>query len=133
MDKQMICILCPMGCQLEITETSAGYQVKGNSCPRGKAYAIQEVTDPRRTVTSTIRVTNGNRKLVSVKTSKEIPKNQLFAVIQAISEVKAKAPIQVGDVLISNVLGLGADVIATCQVGVDDLDKNTLPKTKSNS
>lgn len=116
MVKQMICTLCPMGCQLEITKTSAGYQVKGNSCPRGKGYAIQEVTDPMRTVTSTIRVNNGNRKLVSVKSSQAIPKDQMFDVIQAISEVVIEAPIKVGDVLLANVLGSGVDIIATCQI-----------------
>jgi|LSQX01.1.fsa_nt_gb CxxC motif-containing protein len=116
MVKQMVCTLCPMGCQLEITGTLAGYQVKGNSCPRGQGYAIQEVTDPRRRVTSTMRVNNGNRKLVSVKSSEAIPKDRIFDVIQAISEIDLEAPIQDGAVLLANVLGIGIDMIATSQV-----------------
>ena len=116
MAKQMICTLCPMGCQLEISGTSGTYQVKGNGCPRGKGYAIQEVTDPRRTVTSTMRVNNGNRKLVSVKSSEPIPKDRMFDVIQTISVVVIEAPIKVGDVLLANVLGSGVDIIATCQI-----------------
>lgn len=113
MSKQIICTVCPMGCQLQITESPAGFQVTGNSCPRGEVYGIQEMTDPRRTVTSTVKVTGGDHPLVSVKTSRTVPKDRMFDVIRAISEVTIPAPVRAGDILIGNILGLEADIVAT--------------------
>lgn len=116
MSKQIICTVCPMGCQLQITEGPAGYQVTGNACPRGEVYGIQEMTDPRRIVTSTVKVTGGDHPLVSVKTSRAIPRDRMFDVIRAISEVTAAAPVRAGDILIPNILGLEADIVATRSV-----------------
>lgn len=124
MSKQIICTVCPMGCQLQITEGPAGYQVTGNACPRGEVYGIQEMTDPRRIVTSTVKVTGGDHPLVSVKTSRAIPRDRMFDVIGAISEMTVHAPVQAGDVVIRDVLGLEADVIATRNVAGSSTEKS---------
>jgi CxxC motif-containing protein len=57
MKKEFVCINCPRGCMLTVdTET---LEVKGNSCPRGEAYGKAEVTNPVRTVTSTVKIVGG--------------------------------------------------------------------------
>ena len=34
--KEMICINCPIGCQLIAEKTADGFKVTGNICPRGE-------------------------------------------------------------------------------------------------
>ena len=110
----LVCIGCPMGCPLEVEmENGQVVSVQGNTCPRGDTYARKEVTHPTRMVTSTVRVRGGKMPMVSCKTRTDIPKNQIFAVVAALKEVEAEAPVAIGDVLLANAAGTGVDVIAT--------------------
>jgi len=112
--RELTCIGCPMGCQVTVvTDHGEVLEVTGHTCPRGKTYAEKEVISPTRIVTSTVRVEGGERPLVSVKTGRDIPKGKIFACMEEINRVVAKAPIQAGDVLIQNVAGTGADIVAT--------------------
>lgn len=106
----LICIVCPRGCHLKVDEKM---NVTGNFCPRGKIYAINELTDPKRMVTSTVTIENGEINRLSVITSDAISKNKIFEVVEEIKKTKVKAPIKIGDVIIPNVLGLGVDIVAT--------------------
>ena len=108
--KEMTCIICPRGCRLKVDDNM---EVSGYSCPRGKAYAINELTNPTRTITSSIRVTNRPYTLVSVKTSKPIPKGKMFEVMQEIDKMNIEAPTKVGQVVKKNILGLDSDIIVT--------------------
>ena len=92
----------------------------GNTCPRGDAYAREEVTAPARTVTSTIPVTGGGRKVrIPCKTASDVPKQKIFEVMAQIHKAGAKAPVRRGDVLIRNVAGTGVDVIAAPRRAAD--------------
>lgn len=115
MDRQFTCIVCPMGCSLTAKiENGEVISVTGNTCPRGDAYARNEVTNPVRTVTSTVRVDNG--RTVSVKTNTPIPKDKIFNCMQEINSAKISLPIAVGDVIIKGVCGTNADVVATSEM-----------------
>jgi CxxC motif-containing protein len=85
--------------------------VTGNACKRGVVYAENECTNPKRTVTSTVRCNNG--EVVSVKTADTVPKDKVFDVMAEINATVATAPLAVGDVVIKNVSGTGVDVVAT--------------------
>lgn len=115
--KQLTCIGCPMGCLLTVTIAQETPKpvigVTGYTCPKGKAYAEKEVTNPTRIVTSTVRVEGSDRKLISVKTKEDIPKEKIFACMREINGILAKAPVQMGDVLLENVAGTGVAVVAT--------------------
>ena len=118
MDKTtMTCVVCPMGCDITVT-TDGGkiVDISGNGCKRGAAYARTEVTDPRRTLTTTMRVSGGTRPLVPVKSSAPIQKRRLMDCMRAIDTVRAAAPVGIGDVLIANVCDTGVDIIATDDV-----------------
>ena len=108
--KEFTCIICPRGCRLTIDDNQ---NVTGNFCIRGKQYAISEVTNPVRTITSSIRVNNRDDLLVSVKTSGSIPKGKIFEVMDEINKLSVSAPTHIGDVVQSNILGLGVDIIIT--------------------
>ena len=108
--KELICILCPNGCHLTVDDN---LNVTGNTCPRGKQYAISELTNPVRTITSSVRVNNRDDLLVSVKTSGPIPKGKIFEVMDEINKLSVPAPTRIGDVVASNILGLGVDILIT--------------------
>jgi len=113
--RELICINCPMGCPLTVTlEDGEVVSVTGNTCPRGDAYGRKEVTNPRRIVTTTVPVVGSKTEhMVSVKTKTDIPKDKIFDVVFALKEVKAQAPLEIGDVVLADVAGTGVDVIAT--------------------
>ena len=113
MKKEFVCIVCPRGCQLSIDENM---NVTGNFCPRGKTYAISEVTNPTRMITSSIRVRNREDLLVSVKTSAPVPKGQIFEVMKEIDKLSTEAPCKIGDVVLHNVLGLDVDIVITKEI-----------------
>jgi CxxC motif-containing protein len=108
--KELTCIVCPRGCRLTIDDE---LNVTGNSCPRGAQYAKDELTNPKRMITSFVRVKNRENTVVSVKTSTSIPKGMIFDVMNEIDKVRVTAPTKIGDVAIKNVLNTGADIIIT--------------------
>lgn len=109
----MTCICCPIGCDLEIEQISDSYKVTGNKCPRGEKYAIEEMTAPKRVVTSTVAIEGSLYPVIPVKTEKAIPKEKIFDVMKVLSNVKLQAPIKVGDVVVSNIADTGVDVVVT--------------------
>lgn len=113
MERKLTCINCPFGCSLTVTIEEDKISVSGNRCKRGEAYGIKEVTNPTRTVTGSVRVKGGELPLVSVKTVPEIPKEKISEVMQEIHGCTICAPVSIGDIIISNVAGTGADIVAT--------------------
>ena len=111
--KELTCIVCPRGCRLKVDDNM---EVTGNACPRGKVYAINELTHPTRTITSSIRVTNRPYTLVSVKTDKPIPKGKMFEVMQEIDKLSVTAPTYIGQVVKENILGLDSNIIITKRI-----------------
>ena len=115
MVRELTCIVCPKGCPLKVElENGEVVKVEGHTCPRGKQYAIDECTHPMRTITSTVRAENG--EVVPVKTNTTIPKELMFDCMKEINRATVKLPARIGDVVIANVLGTGADVIVTANV-----------------
>ena len=115
--KTLTCICCPMGCQITVeTNGSEIINLTGNTCKRGDTYARREITSPSRTVTSTVRVTGGTLPAVSVKTRSDIPKDKIFEFIRCLKDVSVKAPVHIGEVILSNAAGTGVDIIATKNV-----------------
>jgi CxxC motif-containing protein len=113
--KELTCIGCPMGCPLTVEmEGSEIKNVTGFTCKRGDIYARKEVTNPTRIVTSTVRVTGSDTtRMVSVKTREDIPKNMIFACVEALKDIVVAAPVHMGDVILTDVAGTGVDIIAT--------------------
>lgn len=105
-----ICIVCPRGCHLQADDQN---NVTGNTCPRGKAYALNEISNPTRMITSTVAIESEELCRLPVMTSAPIPKGRIFDVMAEINKALVKAPVHIGDIVIENVLGLGADIKAT--------------------
>ena len=107
--KKIICIGCPKGCHIEIDE--ATFQCKGNACPRGAEYAKNELTDPRRTLTSTVVIEGTAIRRCPVKSDSPLPKDMVQAAAKELDKVRITAPVKVGDVIVENILGTGCNII----------------------
>ncbi|WP_425447684.1 DUF1667 domain-containing protein [Dethiothermospora halolimnae] len=113
MAKEVICIVCPIGCPMEVKKEGKEYKVTGNTCKRGYDYAIKEVTNPTRTVTSTVKIKNASLNRLPVRTDKAIPKDKIFDCMKLINEVEINAPIKMGDIIIENILDINVNLIAS--------------------
>ena len=73
MVKEFTCIVCPNGCTITAEAEARGdgayavRSVQGAACPRGTAYVEQELTDPRRTIATSVPVKGGALPLASVR------------------------------------------------------------------
>ena len=115
--KDFVCIGCPLGCNITVeTDNGEIQNITGNTCPRGADYVTKEMTDPRRIVTSLVRVQGGVLPVVSVKTAADIPKDLIGDCIKALKMVELPAPARMGDVVVENVCGTGVSVVATSSV-----------------
>lgn len=110
--KELICIVCPKGCHLKVDEEN-GYQVTGNSCPKGAVYGKEELLHPMRVVTSTVKVDSLAHPRVSVKTDQAIPKEDFFKAMKLLNHVKLKPPVHRGEVVVPKILGSEVNFVVT--------------------
>ena len=112
--RTLICLGCPNGCLVTVDKNPDGsLSITGNTCKKGEEYARNEVTAPKRTVTSIVRVSGGKNPVVSVKTKEEIPKEKIAACMEEINRTALKAPVSLGQIVIADVAGTGVDIVAT--------------------
>ncbi len=105
----VICILCPNSC--EIT-----YDLKGAMCGKGLDYVRKEFLSPERTLTTSVKVINGERPLTSVRTSEAIPRELLREAMRMIGTIAIEAPVEVGQVIRSDFMKVGVDLLSTCNI-----------------
>ena len=108
--KEFICIVCPKGCRLKVDDDGT---VTGNTCIRGEKYGKQEAIDPKRTLTSTVKINSKLVRRLPVITSGDVPKNKVQEIVRYLDNIEVSAPIKVKDVIVSNVMDLGVDIIST--------------------
>ena len=111
--KELTSIGCPRGCTLKIERDGDGWSVTGNTCPRGREFAVSEMTAPRRTICSTVRTSFPGAPVLPVRGAADIPIDRIFDVMDALKSVTVSERIGRGDVVIPDVLGLGVDVFAS--------------------
>ncbi len=111
---EMTCICCPIGCTLTSRLLPDGsIAVTGNKCPKGAAYGEKELTNPTRIVTSTVRVVGRKDVVVGVKTASDIPKEKMMECMNALRGIEVKPPVRIGEVVLSNVVDTGVDIVVT--------------------
>jgi CxxC motif-containing protein len=111
--KKITCITCPQGCEIIVEgEGENILSMTGQGCKRGDEYARNEFIHPLRILTSTVKLSGSSTPLLAVRSNRPIPKELLLKSMDFIRSAKAKVPIKRGTVIISNILGTGADIIA---------------------
>lgn len=113
-EREITCIVCPIGCKIFVKINNKRVEMlEGHKCKQGIEYAKREALDPRRMLTSSVFVVNGQWPLVSVKSTQPIPKNKIFSVLKEIRKTKINAPIKSGQKIIENVADTKIDIVAT--------------------
>ena len=87
--------------------------IEGATCPKGKAYVEQELTNPVRNIATSILVNGGVLPLASVRLTNPIPKDRIFDAVAEIRKCTLTAPVEAGTVFIKGLLGYDTDVIVT--------------------
>jgi len=114
-EETIICVGCPLGCEIKLilSDRDEEIEVSGNKCKEGKQYALEEFSNPVRTLTATVLTKDSSQTLLPVRTSKPILKTLLRQGMSIIAETTVKPPIKMDDIIVPNLLDTGVDVIAT--------------------
>ena len=111
---EYLCINCPLGCTVELTEEDGEIlEIAGAECKVGAKYAAEEFRDPRRKVSTTVRVAGGALPLLPVVSVSPIPRRMVREAVEVLADVVVEAPIADGQVIYSDILGTGVDVVSS--------------------
>lgn len=113
MGKEFICIVCPRGCHVSIDDLG---KITGNQCKRGEIYVINEMTNPKRVLTTTVKTIFPDIPRISVKTKEAIPKGLIYQAMELINQVVIDKEMNIGEVVIANILDTGVDVVLTKEI-----------------
>ena len=111
--RELICISCPQGCHLKAEISGDSWQISGNRCPRGEAYAKQELTDPRRIVTAVMPCADPHHPFIAVRTTLPCPKAEIPALLNRLYRITLPAGIKNGDIVLKKIDNLEISVIVT--------------------
>ncbi len=118
MVKQMVCIVCPNGCALSVEEREGEIAVTGNKCPKGVEYAKEELTNPKRTLTSTVATVFPERPVLPVRLTGAIPKGEIGNAMAQINKIVVERKLCCGDVIAKDFMAQGIDLIATDDLAI---------------
>ena len=117
--RRISCIVCPLSCVGEVTIAEGEVKtVTDFACPRGEAYAREEVIAPKRMLTTTVRIIGGQLPLLPVVSHKLLPKNKIMSCARCLATVTVSAPIKEGEVILADILNLGVDIVASRDLDV---------------
>ncbi len=114
--KEITCIVCPNSCLLKVEEKDGKYIVTGNRCVRGIAYGTDEMTNPKRTISSTVKTIFSDVPVVPIKASADFPKERIFDVMKEINKIVLDKRVGRGYKVIENCLGLNIDIVITSDI-----------------
>jgi len=112
MEKKLVCIVCPVGCRLTVTGEAGDLTVSGQSCKKGVAYALEEISNPVRMVCTTVKISGGVHKVIPVRTDRAIPDKYKLEVVKAVRGIELKSPVYAGDIVVADLFGTGVNLVA---------------------
>jgi len=120
MIEKIICIRCPEGCEITVNldEIKNITEITGNSCKLGLIFAENEIKNPTRMLTTTVKVKNGLLPLVPVYTEKPVPKEKIFEIINELKKIEIKAPVKLNQIIVENILNLGINILASRDIEI---------------
>jgi CxxC motif-containing protein len=112
--KHFTCVICPIGCEIDVQlEDGNVVSMEGNKCEKSEEFVLQELKEPMRILTTTVRIKGAKWAMLPVRTDEPIPRRLLFKVIEELANIEMQAPVKVSDVIISDIAGTGANIVAT--------------------
>ena len=108
---EITCIMCPVGCTLNVKKDASGkIVVSGNGCPRGAVYGEKEATTPERMITTVKKFKSGT---ISLKLDKPIDKTLIERCLREIATSPEPKSAKPGDIIIKNVCKTNCNVVVT--------------------
>lgn len=114
-EQKICCVVCPMGCEITVLDKDGTLSTSGQGCPRGEVYAKSEYTAPVRILTTTVKAEGYSTPVISVRSSKPIPKERLMECMEVLHHICVSEPFIIGRSIVNNILDTGADIILTNQ------------------
>jgi CxxC motif-containing protein len=113
--KEIICIQCPLACRVKLHLDDKGVieDITDWGCKEGKKHVQQEYESPRRVLTTTVRTNSSTRPVLPVRSQGAIPKDMLGQCVRFLADVKVKAPLKMGDVVVPDILNSGVNIVCT--------------------
>ena len=119
--REFICVTCPVGCTIEaVVDGSELIETHGNACRRGIAFVQEEITNPRRMLTTTVQVVGGRLPLAPVHSAEALPKRLLLEAARTLRSVRVTAPVETGQVVLADILGTGVDIVASRPIAASE-------------
>ncbi len=112
------CISCPLGCAVEVHQKGDEIELVGNRCKKGEEYVRQELTNPMRSITTTVRTSFHDFPRLSVKTDGEIPLKDIYLFMEEINTVEVSERLKPGAVVKAHLRGSEVNLVATCDMSV---------------
>jgi len=112
--KHFVCVICPIGCEIDVIhDGSKIISMKGNKCDKSEKFVTQEMIEPMRILTTTVRIEGSRWPVIPVRTDKSVPKRLFPRIMRQLRRIRLQAPVDILDVVARDVLHTGADIIAT--------------------
>jgi CxxC motif-containing protein len=112
--KHFTCVTCPIGCEIDVElQDSDVVSMEGTKCTKGKEFVSQELDEPMRILTTTIRIKGAKWAMLPVRTDRPIPKRLLFRVIEELTDIERRAPVKMSDVIVRDIADTGVNIVAT--------------------
>jgi CxxC motif-containing protein len=119
MKRNIVCLVCPRGCHLDVEQIDDKITVQGNFCQKGIPYAHAEMKHPERVLTTTVVIEGAREDLVPLKSARALPKDKLMEAMAVLKNLKLQAPVHCGDVAYADILGTGVDMLVTRSIGAE--------------
>jgi len=112
--KHFTCVTCPVGCEVDVeVQDGSILSMTGNKCDKVKEFVLQELKEPMRVLTSTVRIKGAKWAMLPVRTDKPIPKRLFTQAMGELAGIDLKAPVHISEVIIRDIAGSGANIVAT--------------------
>jgi CxxC motif-containing protein len=112
--RHFVCVVCPIGCEIDVVhDGSKIISMEGNKCEKSEEFVSQELIEPMRILTTTVRIEGSRWPVIPVRTDKAVPKRLFPRIMKGLERMKLQAPVNMLEVVVSDVLRTGADIIAT--------------------
>ena len=117
MTKEIICLTCPTGCHIQVTNRDGDLTIEGNECPRGEEYAREEFREPKRVVTATCRTLGEHARRLPVRTTGPVAMEHIDDLLKQIYALELSPPMAAGDVVIRDFYGVHVVITANLESG----------------
>jgi CxxC motif-containing protein len=112
--KHFVCVVCPVGCEIDVVhEGSRVVSMEGNRCEKSEEFVRQELIEPMRILTTTVRIQGSRWLVMPVRTDRAVPKRLFPRIMKRLRRIQLQAPVNMLDVVVSDVLRTGTNVIAS--------------------